>query len=100
MDRADLLILDAADRLSAMGAKVSAFAITSSLLLIFACLEQLSKWLKSEWPGFMIGLVISCIIYVAAVWVLFVLERQTRTRVASESFSHVIDITRRVAVWL
>jgi hypothetical protein len=65
------LLTDSARRLSDMANSVAGFAISSSLVLIFACLKDLSDWISSKPIWFCIGIALGNAVYVAAVWLLY-----------------------------
>ena len=67
-------IVKAAEQLSSMADRVAGFAISSNLLLTFACLKQdISSWVKNQTKAFVIGTAVAGVIYVVAVY-LFHLE--------------------------
>jgi hypothetical protein len=77
------LMFDEAHRLSDMANNVAGFAISSNLLLIFACLKDIAEWLKVRMVAFEIGVGTGGIVYVGAVWFLHCRElgvlRKTET---------------------
>ena len=67
-------IVKAAEQLSSMADRVAGFAISSNLLLTFACLKQdISSWVENQTKAFVIGTAVAGVIYVVAVY-LFHLE--------------------------
>lgn len=70
-------LAEAADRLSSMADKVAGFAISSSLLLTFACLKDIGDWVKHQPWQFAVGTFVAGI-YVAAVLWLYFQELQVR----------------------
>ena len=77
-------LAEAADRLSSMADKVAGFAISSSLLLTFACLKDIGDWVKHQPWQFAVGTFVAGCIYVAAVLWLYFQELQVRAM--SDSF--------------
>ena len=69
---------EAAERLSSMSDKVAGFAISSSLLLTFACLKDIGDWVKHRPWQFAIGTFVAGCIYIAAVLWLYFQELQVR----------------------
>jgi hypothetical protein len=64
-------IMKAAEQLSSMADKVAGFAISSYLLLIFACLKDIGPWLRDQSAAFAIGAGVAGVAYIAAVWCLY-----------------------------
>jgi hypothetical protein len=61
--------MKAAEQLSSMADKVAGFAISSNLLLIFACLKKdISSWVQNQTMAFVIGTCVAGVVYVTAVW--------------------------------
>jgi hypothetical protein len=70
---------EAGERLSSMGDKVAGFAISSSLILTFACLNKDIAKFVTESPGeFAIGTLAAGLIYVGSVVWLYREERNVR----------------------
>jgi hypothetical protein len=61
-------LMNAASQLSSMADKVAGFAISSDLLLIFACLKDIGPWLRKQPTEFAIGTGVAGIVYVGAIW--------------------------------
>ena len=61
-------LMSAAAQLSSMADKVAGFAISSNLLLIFACLKDIGPWVQKQPTAFAIGTGAAGVVYVAAVW--------------------------------
>ena len=67
-------VMKAAEQLSSMADRVAEFAISSNLLLTFACLKNdISSWVQQQKAAFVIGTGAAGIIYLVAIW-LFHLE--------------------------
>jgi hypothetical protein len=64
------MLVDGMNRLFDMGNKVAGFAISSGLLLVFACFKDLAFWVKNRSHDIQIGIVTSNIIYIGGVWCL------------------------------
>ncbi len=64
-------LMSAAGQLSSMADNVAGFAISSDLLLIFACLKDIGHWVQKQPTAFAIGTGVAGILYVAAVWWLY-----------------------------
>jgi hypothetical protein len=47
------LVINEAGRLSDMADKVAGFAISSNLVLVFACLKDIGAWVKTETAAFL-----------------------------------------------
>jgi hypothetical protein len=71
-------LAEAAERLSSMAEKVAGFAISSSLLLTFACLKDIGDWVTHQPWQFAVGTFVAGCIYVAAVLWLYFQELQVR----------------------
>lgn len=87
----------AAERLSSMADKVAGFAISSNLLLIFACLKDIGPWLKSDWESFAIGTGAGGLVYVAAVLLLYSRELKIR---ALAPLPDDLSLLNSVSWWL
>jgi len=87
----------AADQLSAMADKVAGFAISSYLLLIFACLKDIGPWVQSQEIPFAIGAGIGGIAYIGAVFWLYYLEFRVRSKV---QYSGDFSLLNTVSLWL
>jgi hypothetical protein len=92
-------VLDSADKLSDMANKVAGFAISSNLLLTFACLKDLGSWVKRQTVAFLIGVAVGGCVYVAAIWILYAQEFAIRNVVASADFASILCQTGDVLVW-
>jgi hypothetical protein len=66
--------MKAAERLSSMADSVAGFAISSYLLLTFACLKDIGPWVTSQPKPFAIGAGVAAVLYILAVWSLYVAE--------------------------
>jgi hypothetical protein len=81
---ADDQFAEAAERLSSMADKVAGFAISSSLLLTFACLKDIAHWVTDEPWSFAIGTGVAGFIYVVAVALLY--RQESKVRAMSNPF--------------
>ena len=57
-----------------MADKVAGFAISSYLLLTFACLKDIGQWVQKEPRPFAIGAAGAGFVYIGAVWCLYFAE--------------------------
>jgi hypothetical protein len=89
--------IKAAEQLSSMADKVAGFAISSYLLLTFACLKDIGPWVQSQPKPFIIGAGVAGVIYVAAVWWLY--SRELDIRNIAE-FSDDARVLNSVSLWL
>ena len=64
-------IMKAAEQLSSMADKVAGFAISSYLLLTFACLKDIRPWVQRQPKPFAIGTGVAGLVYIVAVGVCF-----------------------------
>ena len=67
-------IMKAAEQLSSMADKVAGFAISSYLLLTFACLKDIGPWVQRQPKPFAIGAGVAGLVYIVAVWCLYFAE--------------------------
>lgn len=67
-------IMQAAEQLSSMADKVAGFAISSYLLLTFACLKDIGPWVQRQPKPFAIGAGVAGFVYIVAVWCLYFAE--------------------------
>jgi hypothetical protein len=93
------LVLNAADRLAAMADKVAGFAISSNLLLIFACLKDIGPWVQHQTVPFLVGIGTGGLVYVAAVWWLYGREISTRAMVSFDGSDPTLDSVSCSLVW-
>ena len=57
-----------------MADKVAGFAISSYLLLTFACLKDIGPWVQRQPKPFAIGAGVAGFVYIVAVWCLYFAE--------------------------
>jgi hypothetical protein len=67
-------LVSAAGQLSSMADKVAGFAISSDLVLIFACMKEVGPWVQKQMGGILIGTAVAGAAYILAVWCLHCLE--------------------------
>jgi hypothetical protein len=67
-------IMKAAEQLSSMADNVAGFAISSYLLLTFACLKDIGPWVQRQPKPFAIGAGVAGFVYIVAVWCLYFAE--------------------------
>jgi hypothetical protein len=87
----------ATDQLSSMADKVAGFAISSYLLLIFACLKDIGPWVQTQGTPFAIGAGIGGIVYIGAVFWLYYLELHVRSKAQR---SGEFPLLNSVSLWL
>jgi hypothetical protein len=92
-------VVNAADRLSAMADKVAGFAISSNLLLTFACLKDISLWVHNKTGPFLIGTGVAGCVYVAAVWWLYSRELHVRAKAQPSDDLSLLNSVSRSLVW-
>jgi hypothetical protein len=91
-------LMNAAEQLSSMADKVAGFAISSDLLLIFACLKKdIGPWVQKQPMAFAIGTGVAGIVYVAAVWWLY--SRELHVLAAAQP-SGDLPLLTDVSWWL
>ena len=93
------MVLAAAERLSAMADKVAGFAISSDLLLTFACLKDISSWVQHKTSAFLIGTGLGGFAYIAAVWWLYFREFDVRAKAELCDVLSPLDNVSRSLVW-
>ena len=79
-----------------MADKVAGFAISSYLLLTFACLKDIGQWVQKEPRPFAIGAAGAGFVYIGAVW-LFHLEEVEVLSPAAD-FAVLADVSLWLAI--
>jgi hypothetical protein len=82
-----------------MADKVAGFAISSNLLLIFACLKDISPWVHNKTLPFQVGTGLGGCVYVAAVWWLYFRELHVRARGQPSDDLPLLNSVSRSLVW-
>jgi hypothetical protein len=90
-------IIKATEQLSSMADKVAGFAISSYLLLTFACLKDIGPWVKYQPLPFAIGAGLAGVVYIVAVSQLYFKELHTRHMAGPSADLAVLD---GVSLWL
>jgi hypothetical protein len=88
--------MTAAHQLSSMADKVAGFAISSYLLLAFACLKDIGPWVQRQPTAFAIGTGVAGIVYIAAVWLLYFGE----VYVIAKAQTSDLALLTNVSLWL
>ena len=91
-------LMSAAKQLSSMADKVAGFAISSYLLLIFACLKDIGPWVHERKMPFVVGTLVSRVIYVGAVWWLYSRELYVLLSAKPPDFALLSDVSLVVSV--
>lgn len=91
------LTLEGARQLSDMANSVAGFAITSNLLLIFACLKDIGPWVRRDKAWFFIGIGGAFIFYAGAVCLLHYIETTVSGAIPERDLPPTIST---VSTWL
>lgn len=93
------LVLEGAARLSEMANRVAGFAISASLIFIFACLENIAPWVRTRTLWFEGGIVAGNLLYILAVCFLYYHELNVRRPFLTDELRADLNHVSRLLLW-